>query len=164
MSAPSCGFDQLPAAMETTPAADLARIKHYRNNLAHLDNGKIDIAFFNTAWNDLTGAIGRLGGLQMRQECDHMKTKPLDQNNEEIILDIKHSRKEVQVLKDSLESLKLSHTEMIKSHESLQENHAVVTKEIEEIKIYQMDTVPWNIRGKLFKGTWVTSTPSTLTF
>ncbi|CAG2249004.1 unnamed protein product [Mytilus edulis] len=54
MTPPHFGFDQLPSAIETTPAADLARLKHYRNYLAHLDDGKLDTGFFNTAWNDIT--------------------------------------------------------------------------------------------------------------
>ncbi|CAG2190494.1 unnamed protein product [Mytilus edulis] len=41
MNPPTCGFDRLPSAIETTPAADLARIKHYRNNIAHLNDGKL---------------------------------------------------------------------------------------------------------------------------
>lgn len=54
MNPPLRGFDHLPAAIETTPAANLATIKHYRNFLAHLDDGKIDVTFFDTAWNDIT--------------------------------------------------------------------------------------------------------------
>ncbi|CAG2237154.1 unnamed protein product [Mytilus edulis] len=126
MTPPLCGFDCLPSAMETTPAADLARIKHYRNHLAHLDDGKLDTGFFNTAWNDITCAIYRLGGQQMKQECDHLKTKPLDQTIQELMKDIKHSNNEIQELKESFESLKSSHTKMSKSHELLQEHHAAV--------------------------------------
>ncbi|XP_071159016.1 E3 ubiquitin-protein ligase DZIP3-like [Mytilus edulis] len=146
---PLCGFDHLPSAIETTPAADLARIKHYRNHLAHLDDGTLDTGLFNTAWNDITNAIDRLGGQQMKQECDHLKTKPLDQTNQEIMMDIKHSNNEIQELKESLKSLKRSHTEMMKSHEVLQVDHRKVTKEMVVMKTSQMDTVPWNIRGKI---------------
>ncbi|XP_071159030.1 E3 ubiquitin-protein ligase DZIP3-like [Mytilus edulis] len=92
---PLCGFDRLPSARETTPASDLARIKHYRNYLAHLDDGRLDTGFFNTAWNDITNALDRLGGQQMKQECDHLKSKPLDQTNQEIMMDIKHSNNEI---------------------------------------------------------------------
>ncbi|CAC5418911.1 unnamed protein product [Mytilus coruscus] len=145
------------------PAADLARIKHYRNHLAHLEDGKIDTTFFNTAWTNITGAIERLGGQQMKQECDHLRTKPLDQSNQEIMMDTKRSNNEIQELKESFKSLKLSHTEMLKSHELLQEHHVEVQKfhkslqedqgkvktEIEIMKTSQMDTVPWNIRGRI---------------
>lgn len=55
MAAPRLGFENLPPATETTPGADLARIKYYRNYLAHLDDSKIETTFINTAWIDLTG-------------------------------------------------------------------------------------------------------------
>ncbi|CAC5412652.1 unnamed protein product [Mytilus coruscus] len=177
MNPPLAGFDRLPSAMETTPAADLARIKHYRNYLAHLDKGKIDTSFLNIAWTDITSAINRLGGQQMKQECDNLKTKPLDQTNQEIMMDIKHSNNEIRELKLSFESLKQSHTEMMKSHELLQEHHSIVkkshailqddhtkvktshkilqddhrkvTKEMEKMKTSLEDTVPWNIRARI---------------
>ncbi|XP_076095790.1 uncharacterized protein LOC143066864 [Mytilus galloprovincialis] len=152
---PLCGFDHLPSVIETTPAADLARIKHYRNHLAHLDDGKLDTGFFNTAWNDITCAVDRLGGQQMKQECDHLKTKPLDQTNQEIMMDIKHSNNEIRELKESFKSLIISHellqkhhAEVKKSHEILQDDHRKVTQEMETIKTSQKDTVPWNIRAK----------------
>lgn len=52
---PLGGFDSLPAANEITPSADLARIKHYRNCLAHNENGKFENTDFNTAWDNISG-------------------------------------------------------------------------------------------------------------
>lgn len=80
----------------------------------------------------------------MEQECDQLKTKPIDHTNQDIMLDIRRSNDEI---KKSLESLKLSHVEMKRSHELLQDNQENVTKEIRELKTSQQDTVPWNIRG-----------------
>lgn len=54
MDLPSIGHDCLPPSIETTQATDLARIKHYRNYLAHLNDGNIELSFFNTACDDLT--------------------------------------------------------------------------------------------------------------
>lgn len=54
MTPPAGGYDCLPQIVEVTQGADLARIKYYRNCLAHLDDGKIDTSFFNTAWTDIT--------------------------------------------------------------------------------------------------------------
>lgn len=93
-------------------------------------------------------AIARLGGQQIKQECDFLKTRTLDQTNQEIMTDIKHSNDEISKLKESFRSLTRSHSDMFKSHELLQEDHAKVTKEMEIIKTCQKDTVPWNIRGK----------------
>ncbi|XP_071161389.1 uncharacterized protein [Mytilus edulis] len=147
------GFDRLPATTKTSKGADLVRIKYYRNYLAHLDDGKVDTTYFGTAWLDITEAIGRLGGQQLKQECYLLKTRPLDLTNQEIMLDIKRSNDEIRELKESFSSLKRSYAEMMKSQELLQESHdllqedyAHVTKEMKEMKIFQKDPVPWNIR------------------
>ncbi|OPL33281.1 hypothetical protein AM593_00488, partial [Mytilus galloprovincialis] len=146
VSPPACGFDDLPSETETMPGADLARIKYYRNYMAHLGHGKIDTPFFNTAWNDITSAIDRLGGQQMKQECDYLKIRPLDQTNQEIMLEIKRSNDEIRDLKESFERLEISNTEIKKSHKLLQEDHADVSRELQNIKTAQKDTVSWNVR------------------
>lgn len=52
---PTSGYDDLPLSTDTIPTADLARIKYYRNELAHINDAKIKSAFFTTAWEDITG-------------------------------------------------------------------------------------------------------------
>lgn len=47
----------------------------------------------------------------MRLECDQLKTKVLDQTNKEIILEIKHSKNEIEELKQSFKILKICHEE-----------------------------------------------------
>ncbi|XP_076096830.1 uncharacterized protein LOC143067416 [Mytilus galloprovincialis] len=132
LTPPRGGYDQLPSDNETTPTSDLARIKYYRNILAHLDEGKINNTtfktMFTTAWNDITGAISRLGGQQMKEECDILKTKILDQSNQEIMLDIKHSNDEIMELKKANEEM---------------------TVEVQKLKISLEDTVQWNIRAQI---------------
>ncbi|CAC5391197.1 unnamed protein product [Mytilus coruscus] len=130
LTPPHGGYDRLPSPNETTPTSDLARIKYYRNILAHLDEGKIANNMFITSWDDITGAIGRLGGQPMKQECDNLKTKTLNQTNQEIILDIKRSYDEMMELKQSVESLKIANADL--------------TVEVEKLK----DTVPWNVRAQ----------------
>ncbi|XP_071172226.1 uncharacterized protein [Mytilus edulis] len=68
-----------------------------------------------------TQAISRLGSQHMKQECDTLRTKTLDQSNREIMLDIKNAYDEIRELKHSVEILK-------KSSE---------------------DTVPWNVRAQI---------------
>lgn len=51
---PINGFDKLPLPNETTPGADLARIKWYRNKLAHHDSNTFKTVDFNAAWINLT--------------------------------------------------------------------------------------------------------------
>lgn len=55
LNPPCGGYDLLPSPNETTPTSDLARIKYYRNILAHLDDGRIDNSTFIKAWDDITG-------------------------------------------------------------------------------------------------------------
>ncbi|XP_052082477.1 uncharacterized protein LOC127720106 isoform X2 [Mytilus californianus] len=99
LTPPHGGYDTLPSSNETTPTSDLARIKYYRNFLAHLDEGKVDNNTFNTAWDNVTEAISRLGGQGMKQECDDLKVKILNQTNQEMILNIKRSNDEITELK-----------------------------------------------------------------
>lgn len=49
------GYDRLPSSTDVTIMADLARIKHYRNQLAHFTDGKINSVLFKTAWDDISG-------------------------------------------------------------------------------------------------------------
>ncbi|CAG2231504.1 unnamed protein product [Mytilus edulis] len=54
LTPPLGGYDSLPLANETTPTSDLARIKFYRNFLAHLVEEKIEDTEFITAWDIVT--------------------------------------------------------------------------------------------------------------
>lgn len=54
LNPPHGGFDCLPAAIETTPGSDLARIKYYRNYFAHLNDAMLENNFFNTSWDDIS--------------------------------------------------------------------------------------------------------------
>ncbi|CAC5399437.1 unnamed protein product [Mytilus coruscus] len=100
---PINGFDSLPLPIEISKGADLARIKWYRNKLAHHDSDKIDTAYFNKAWINISHAVSRLGGQSMNQECQELKAKILDQSNQEIMLEIKQSQKEIKELRLLLE-------------------------------------------------------------
>ncbi|CAC5415938.1 unnamed protein product [Mytilus coruscus] len=72
--------DKLPLVTDTTSSADLWRIKHYRNQIAHIKDGKIDNTLISTAWEDITEAVGRLGGKHMLDECKELRTKILEQS------------------------------------------------------------------------------------
>ncbi|CAG2211097.1 unnamed protein product [Mytilus edulis] len=122
MTPPAGGYDRLPKYTETTLGADLARIKFYRNRLAHLDDAKIDHESFIADWNDVTSAICRVGGHLFQLECDNLKNKTLDQTIHEIMLEIKSSKDEIRELKQSLSSMK------------------------KDIELSQQDGIPRNVR------------------
>ncbi|CAG2219821.1 unnamed protein product [Mytilus edulis] len=98
---PINGFDSLPLPGETTPGSDLARIKWYRNVLGHHDSTTIDIAYFNTAWRDISDAVGRLGGQAMYHQCQEIKEVNLDRLRMEL-LDITNQLGPCPVLYDEL--------------------------------------------------------------
>lgn len=50
---PINGFDDLPLTTETSMESDLARIKYYRNKVAHADSDKIATIDFKIIWHDL---------------------------------------------------------------------------------------------------------------
>lgn len=49
------GYEKLPLNIDTSITDDLARIKYYRNKLKHINDGKIESAFFTNAWEDISG-------------------------------------------------------------------------------------------------------------
>lgn len=55
LTPPTSGYDNLPLLTDTSPTADLTRIKYYRNEFAHITDGKIEPALFITAWENITG-------------------------------------------------------------------------------------------------------------
>lgn len=53
---PPCnGFDKLPLATEVSDGADLARIKYYRNNMAHVMKDELSNEDFNRMWICVSG-------------------------------------------------------------------------------------------------------------
>lgn len=71
----------------------------------------------------------------MKLECEHMKTRPLYQTNQEIMVEIMDSHNERRELNQPLAWIKHSDTEMKRAHASLQEKHTVLKKRMEKRKI-----------------------------
>ncbi|XP_076078807.1 uncharacterized protein LOC143048822 [Mytilus galloprovincialis] len=161
---PINGFDYLPLPGETTTGPDLARIKWYRNILAHHDSNTMSTGVFNTAWKNVVDAVSRLGGVPMNQECQELKVKILDQSNQEIMLEIKQSQEEMKELKRTMDiensTMRENLRDLQDSHSTLQIEHSSTTKnlidlkdshrtlQIEHLKVTEIlkDPIPWNIR------------------
>ncbi|CAG2239192.1 unnamed protein product [Mytilus edulis] len=164
---PINGFDKLPLPVETTPGPDLARIKWYRNILAHHDSNTMSTCDFNTAWTNIADAVSRLGGVPMNQECQELKVKILDQSNQEIMLEIKQSQEEMKELRRTMDiensTIRENLRDLQDSHSTLQTEHSSTTKnlidlkdshstlQIEHSKVTEIlkDPIPWNIRGQI---------------
>ncbi|CAG2187022.1 unnamed protein product [Mytilus edulis] len=164
---PINGFDSLPLPRETTPGPDLARIKWYRNILAHHDSNTMSTGDFNTAWTNVVDAVSRLGGVPMNQECQELKVKILDQSNQEIMLEIKQSQEEMKELRRTMDiensTIRENLRDLQDSHSTLQTEHSSTTKnlidlkdshrtlQIEHSKVTEIlkDPIPWNIREQI---------------
>ncbi|XP_063404193.1 uncharacterized protein LOC134687664 [Mytilus trossulus] len=151
---PINGFDKLPLPGETTTGSDLARIKWYRNILAHHDSNTMSTCDFNTAWACVADAVSRLGGVSINQECQELKVKILDQSNQEIMLEIKQSQEELKELRrtmdienstirENLRDLQDSHKhssttknliDLKDSHSTLQTEHSSTTRNLVDLK------------------------------
>ncbi|XP_071147006.1 uncharacterized protein [Mytilus edulis] len=164
---PINGFDKLPLPGETTQGPDLARIKWYRNILAHHDSNTMSTGDFNTAWTNVVDAVSRLGGVPMNQECQELKVKILDQSNQEIMLEIKQSQEEMKELRRTMDiensTIRENLRDLQDSHSTLQTEHSSTTKnlidlkdshrtlQIEHSKVTEIlkDPIPWNIREQI---------------
>ncbi|XP_076079140.1 uncharacterized protein LOC143049355 [Mytilus galloprovincialis] len=159
---PGRGYEVLPQPTDTTTGDDLARIKYYRNHIAHLDNATLDSSFFNQAWEDISNAVGRLGGKVLLDECKSLRTKTLDHSNHEIIKEINQARKEMQetkrdvvTLKMSFDSLKINytdlnhdHNELIEDYGTLRNDHERTNNTVVELRQTYADTLPRGLRAK----------------
>ena len=62
LAAPLAGWDALPADTEISREADVARIRYFRNIIAHADQASIDDATFDKHWKEIRDTLVRLGG------------------------------------------------------------------------------------------------------
>ncbi|VDI39710.1 Hypothetical predicted protein [Mytilus galloprovincialis] len=135
---PTNGFDKLPLPVETTQGSDLARIKWYRNILAHHDSNTMSACDFNTAWTNIADAVSRLGGLPMNQECKDLKVKILDQSNQEIMLEIKQAKEEMKELRRTMDiensTLRENLRDLQDSHNTLQSEHSRDTENLRDLQ------------------------------
>ncbi|CAG2188836.1 unnamed protein product [Mytilus edulis] len=80
-------------------------------NSPHGGFDKLPTANETTTGSDL--ARIKVGGQSLKQECDQLKTKILDQTNKEIILEIKNSKSQIEELKSEMKKLKAEQDEVI---------------------------------------------------
>ena len=76
---PLTGWDTLPPAADTTPEADIVRIKSYRNTVyGHASEASVDEKTFNQYWQDIQDALVRLGGAGYQSAIDDLKKECID--------------------------------------------------------------------------------------
>ncbi|XP_052071655.1 E3 ubiquitin-protein ligase DZIP3-like [Mytilus californianus] len=107
MAPPAFGFDVLPSSTDISEADDLARMKFFRNKIAHSDNGTLPKADFLAAWDNVSQATERLGGLAYKQVCLDLKGANLDSSSyTDILLNIRQAQDEkIKDLADKIENV-----------------------------------------------------------
>ncbi|CAC5419256.1 unnamed protein product [Mytilus coruscus] len=125
--APATYWDNLPLSTDTSTGADLARVKWYRNKVAHQEDGKLSPTDYSQYWGDLEGAIGRLGGPSMLKEAQSGQHNVLDKSLIGMLNMLRNCEKDVH-----------KHTSMITDLQTTIDNQRTI-KEQHESKIQQLN-------------------------
>ncbi|XP_068745825.1 E3 ubiquitin-protein ligase DZIP3-like [Montipora capricornis] len=107
-------WGNLPLPGDTSPEANIARIKYYRNEVyAHASQASVNDATFNTLWQDISHALLSLrSGTTYTSAISRLKTECMDPDFEEHYRELlKQWKKDDDNTKEKLDELK----EMVKS-------------------------------------------------
>ncbi|XP_022809705.1 E3 ubiquitin-protein ligase DZIP3-like [Stylophora pistillata] len=81
---PSTGWDRLPPPTDMSKAANIARLKYYRNTVyAHASEASVDDATLNSYWQDISKAILGLVGVGYGAAIIELKNESIDPDSEE---------------------------------------------------------------------------------
>ncbi|PFX18232.1 E3 ubiquitin-protein ligase DZIP3 [Stylophora pistillata] len=140
LKTPSTGWDDLPYSSDTSPEADIVRIKYYRNNAyAHAEKARIDDTTFLTIWNDIRDAIVRLGG--NKTDIDALKTECMDPDAEKRYTElVKKMIKDDEELREKIKNLEDKFDEMGQEFHGLKERLDETFVTVSEMKKNQDDT------------------------
>ena len=79
LSPPATGWDNLPPVTDTTPEADIVRIKFHRNTVySHASDASVDDATFSVHWKDIKDTLVRLGGAGYCDAIDDFENETMD--------------------------------------------------------------------------------------
>lgn len=84
LSRPATGWKYPPAITDKSLAANVIRLKHYRNTVyAHVAEASVDDANFNSYWDDIRDVLVRLGGSSYAVAITKLETECMDPAVEE---------------------------------------------------------------------------------
>jgi len=76
---PATGWSNCPLVTDATLAADIARIRFYRNRVySHASNASVDDATFSHYWKEIKDTLARMGGEGYRDAIDGFKNEIMD--------------------------------------------------------------------------------------
>ncbi|XP_022809959.1 uncharacterized protein LOC111346976 [Stylophora pistillata] len=81
---PTSSSDKFPPVTDTSPEADITRIKVLRDGVySHASSGSVDDSTFSSYWNDIKDIFLRLGGTHYQYYIDDIKLNCVDADLEE---------------------------------------------------------------------------------
>ena len=79
LTLPASGQNDLSLVTDTTPAADITRIKILRDRVySHVTSGSVDDPTFSSYWNDIKDTFQRIGGARYQDVINDLKTDCMD--------------------------------------------------------------------------------------
>ena len=115
---PATGWDALPTSTDHSLAADLARIKYYRNTVYGHVNQQMEIADdlqFQSLWQEISGALVRIAGqislakkVEWQGSIDKFLKDPLTAEDERNVQELLEWYRNDMEVKQSIEELKAS--------------------------------------------------------
>ena len=79
LTLPASGWNNLPLVTDTTPAADITRIKILRDRVySHVTSGSVDDPTFISYWNDIRDTFQRIAGARYQDVINDLKTDCMD--------------------------------------------------------------------------------------
>ena len=139
---PATGWDALPTSTDQSLAADLARIRHYRNSVFGHVNQNMEIADdqFPVLWQDISEVLVRIAGQisptkkpQWQVAIFNFLRNPLTAEDERNVQELLEWYRNDMEVKESIEELKTSMKEMQDGMERLETSLKGVDGGIEEI-------------------------------
>ena len=122
LSAPAAGWNALPPDSDTSIAADIARIKFYRNKVYHRTSTEIDDSEFEILWEKISKVLINRG--VPSSELKELKEAPLSPEEDDYIQELKEwYEKEVELKEINLDTnadVKEVLTKVAKLEEELQ--------------------------------------------
>ncbi|XP_063396410.1 uncharacterized protein LOC134681002 [Mytilus trossulus] len=97
--------DLLPLPLDVSLAADLFRMKHNRNLVAHSDTATLSNIEFQEMWTNISQAVVRLGGIDFQQICNDLKVSRLDKNDMEILNEFRNNERSINPISKGFQDL-----------------------------------------------------------
>ena len=83
LNLPASGQDDLSLATDTSPAADITRIKILRDRVySHVTSGSVDDPTFSSYWNDIRDTFQCIGGARYRDVINDLEIDCMDADSE----------------------------------------------------------------------------------